>query len=338
MIRAGVVGASGYTGGELLRLLYTRDDIEVVQATSQRFLGMPVSQVHPNLRGLSDLRFSTDEELEDCDVLFCGLPHGTTMNRMETFLERSNHVIDLSADFRLNSPGQYEKWYGHTHAAPHLLEKFAYGIPELHRDEISEKGHAASPGCIASSIIFGLYPFKDLAERVMVDAKIGSSAAGNSPSDSTHHPERHGVIRPYAPAKHRHQAEVLQETGLDIMLTAHAVEMVRGISATLHIELKESLQEKDIWKKLRETYKDEPFIRFVKTKKGVFRFPEPKILAGSNYCDIGFELDFDHNRLVVVSALDNLVKGAAGAAVQCMNIIFDLEESKGLGFPGLHPV
>jgi N-acetyl-gamma-glutamyl-phosphate/LysW-gamma-L-alpha-aminoadipyl-6-phosphate reductase len=338
MIRAVVVGASGYTGGELLRLLFTRDDIEVVQATSQRFLGMPVSQVHPNLRGLSDLRFTTDDELEDCDVLFCGLPHGTTMNRMEAFLEKSEHVIDLSADFRLNSPEQYEKWYGHTHAAPHLFEKFAYGIPELHRDEISQKGNAASPGCIASSIIFGLYPFKDLAGRVMVDAKIGSSAAGNSPSDSTHHPERHGVIRPYAPAKHRHQAEVLQETGLDVMLTAHAVEMVRGISATIHIELKESLQEKDIWKTLRETYKDEPFIRFVKTKKGVFRFPEPKILAGSNYCDIGFELDFDHNRLVVVSALDNLVKGAAGAAVQCMNIIFDLEESKGLGFPGLHPV
>jgi N-acetyl-gamma-glutamyl-phosphate/LysW-gamma-L-alpha-aminoadipyl-6-phosphate reductase len=131
---------------------------------------------------------------------------------------------------------------------------------------------------------------------------------------------------------------VEQETGVDVMLTAHAVEMVRGISSTLHVELKETLSEKDVWSRLRENYQNEPFIRFVKSKKGVFRFPEPKILAGSNFCDIGFELDTDHNRLVLFSAIDNLVKGAAGAAMQCMNIIYNLEETKGLIFPGLHPV
>jgi N-acetyl-gamma-glutamyl-phosphate/LysW-gamma-L-alpha-aminoadipyl-6-phosphate reductase len=338
LIKALVVGASGYTGGELLRLLLARDDVEIIQATSQRFLGMPINQVHPNLRGLTELRFESDDEIKDCDVLFCGLPHGNTMKRMEGLLEKGRSVIDLSADFRLSSPELFEKWYGTTHAAPNLLEKFAYGIPELHREDIKEKGHVAAPGCIASSVIFGLYPFKDIAGRVLVDAKIGSSAAGNSPSDSTHHPERHGVIRPYAPAGHRHQAEVLQETGLDIMLTAHAVEMVRGISATIHIDLKDEVQEKDIWKLLRGKYQNEPFIRIVKTKKGVFRFPEPKILAGSNYCDIGFELDSDNNRLVVVSALDNLVKGAAGAAVQSMNIILNQDERKGLEFPGLHPI
>ncbi len=337
-LRAVVIGASGYTGGEVLRLLLTRDDIELVQATSQRFLGMPISQVHPNLRGLSELRFSSDDELETCDVLFCGLPHGTTMNRMERLLENAQHVIDLSADFRLKTPEQYEKWYSTKHASPQLLEKFAYGIPELHRNEILEKGHAAAPGCIASSIILALYPFKDIAGRVIADAKIGSSAAGNSPSESTHHPERHGVIRPYAPAGHRHQAEIEQETGVDVMLTAHAVEMVRGISSTMHIELKEPMTEKDIWVRLRDTYQNESFIRFVKSKKGVFRFPEPKIIAGSNYCDIGFELDNEHNRLVLFSAIDNLVKGAAGAAVQCMNIIYKFEETKGLTFPGLHPV
>ena len=338
MIKTSVIGASGYTGGELLRLLLTRDDIELVQATSQRFLGLQLGHVHPNLRALSELRFSTDDEIAECDVLFTALPHGTTMNRMKDFLNSAKHVIDLSADFRLRSPEVYQKWYDHPHAAPQLLERFSYGLPELHRNEIQQRGNAAAPGCIATSIILALYPVRELAGKVVADAKIGSSAAGNTPSDSTHHPERHGVIRPYAPAGHRHQAEVQQETGIDIMLTAHAVEMVRGISSTIHIDLKKQVTEKDLWGLLRDSYKNEPFIRLVKSKKGVFRFPEPKILAGSNYCDIGFELDEQHNRLVLFSALDNLMKGAAGSAMQCLNVIYNLEETKGLDFPGLHPV
>jgi len=199
-------------------------------------------------------------------------------------------------------------------------------------------GCAAAPGCIASSIILALHPVKELVRSVVADAKIGSSAAGNAPSDSSHHPERCGVIRPYAPAGHRHQAEILQETGIDVMLSAHAVEMVRGISSTIHIDLKKEVKEKEIWSLLRNAYNDEPFIRIVKSKKGVFRFPEPKILAGSNLCDIGFELDEAHNRLILFSSLDNLMKGAAGSAVQCMNLIFRVEETKGLEFPGLHPI
>jgi N-acetyl-gamma-glutamyl-phosphate/LysW-gamma-L-alpha-aminoadipyl-6-phosphate reductase len=338
MIRVAVIGASGYTGGELLRLLLTRDDIEIIQVTSQRFLGLPVTQVHPNLRGLTDLRFSSDEQILECDTLFSALPHGTSMNRMVEFFDKTEHVIDLSADFRLHTSEAYERWYGKAHSAPQLLDKFAYGIPELHRQDILDKGYVAAPGCIASSIILALHPFSGLASKVLVDSKIGSSAAGNSPSDSTHHPERHGVIRPYAPSSHRHQAEVTQETGVDIMLTAHAVEMVRGISSTIHIELNKNISDKEPWFILREAYGNEPFIRIVKSKKGVFRYPEPKILAGSNYCDIGFELDETHNRLILFSALDNLVKGAAGAAVQCMNLIYNLEETMGLKFPGLHPV
>ncbi|MCK5560745.1 MAG: N-acetyl-gamma-glutamyl-phosphate reductase, partial [Thermoplasmata archaeon] len=254
MIRAAVIGASGYTGGELLRLLLTRDDVELLQATSQRFLGMQLGHVHPNLRGLSELRFTTDEEILESDVIFCALPHGTAMLSMETLFNSAPHIIDLSADFRLHTPEQYEKWYGKAHAAPQLLDRFSYGIPELHRDEIKESGNAAAPGCIASSIILALYPFRDIVQRVVVDSKIGSSAAGNAPSDSSHHPERRGVIRPYAPAGHRHQAEVQQETGVDVMLTAHAIEMVRGISSTLHIDLKEPIKDKEIWSMLRNTY------------------------------------------------------------------------------------
>jgi len=341
MIKTAVIGASGYTGGELLRLLLTRSDIELVQATSRRFLGLPLGHVHPNLRGQTELSFTSDEEISECDVLFTALPHGASMARMKEFLEIAKHVIDLSADFRLNSADTYERWYDKTHVAPDLLDNFSYGLPELHRDEIKAKGCAAAPGCIATSIILALHPVKELAARVVADAKIGSSAAGNTPSDSSHHPERHGVVRAYAPVGHRHQAEIEQETGLDVMLSAHAIEMVRGISTTIHIELKDefkNIQDKDVWKLLRSTYKNEHFIRFVKSKKGVFRYPEPKILAGSNFCDIGFELDRAHGRLVIISAIDNLMKGAAGSAMQCMNVIFDLDETKGLEFPGLHPI
>lgn len=338
MIKAAIIGASGYTGGELLRLLLMRDDVELIQVTSQRFLGIQVGHVHPNLRGLSDLRFTSDEEIQECNVIFCGLPHGTTMKRMEGLLKSAPHVIDLSADFRLSTPEEYLQWYSTPHASPQLLEKFPYGLPELHRDEIKNKGCAAAPGCIATSVILALYPVRELVGKAIADSKIGSSAAGNAPSDSSHHPERHGVIRPYAPAGHRHQAEISQETGINVMLTAHAIEMVRGISSTIHVELNKEVQDKDIWNMIRNTYQNEPFIRIIKSKKGVFRFPEPKILAGSNYCDIGFELDSNNNRLVLFSSLDNLMKGAAGSAVQCMNVIFNIEETKGLRFPGLHPV
>jgi len=333
-----VVGASGYTGGELLRLLFQRSDVNVVQVTSRRFLGQPVSILHPNLRGVADMRFEDDGSLRECDVLFTCLPHGKSMDRMKEFLGHAQHVIDLSADFRLSSSEDYVRWYGREHPAPDLLPRFPYGLPELHREEVREKGNAAAPGCIASSIVLALYPVRHLVDRVVCDAKIGSSAAGNSPGESTHHPERSGVIRPYAPVRHRHQAEVEQELGLDVMLTAHAVEMVRGISTTSHVLLKEDVAEKELWRLYREAYGSEPFMRIVKSRKGLFRYPEPKIVVGSNYCDVGFELDPDHRRLVVFSALDNLVKGAAGSAVQCMNVIMGMEETAGLEFTGLHPV
>jgi len=338
MTTVGIIGASGYTGGELLRLLLPRDDIEIVQATSRRYMGEPLVMVHPNLRGIAgELRFSSDEKVEKCDVLFTCLPHGSTMTRMDDLMTSADHVVDLSADFRLQDPDLYSKWYGTPHSAARLLPKFAYGLPELHRDDIKELGNASGVGCVATSVNLPLYPFREFAEKVVADVKIGSSAAGNSPSDSSHHPERKGVIRPYAPAGHRHQAEVIQECGMDVMLTAHAVEMVRGISTTLHLQLKRPLEEKECWSILRKCYGDEPFIRIVKSKKGLYRYPEPKILEGTNYCDIGFELDRDHNRLVLFCAIDNLVKGAAGSAVQCMNIMLGLPETKGLEFPGLHP-
>lgn len=338
MITVSVIGGSGYIGGEVLRILSTRKDIEIIQVTSQSQLGQHVHSTHPNLRNILDLRFTSPEDLEDADVIFSALPHGTSNRSMRDVMKHSDHVIDLSADFRLNSVEEYGKWYGEEHSAPELMKEFPYGLPEIHREEIAEKGRAAAPGCVATSMILGLYPFRDIAQRVLVDSKIGSSASGRSSSAASHHPERSGTIRPYAAVGHRHTAEVLQETGLDVMITVHAVEMVRGISSTIHIDLESPVQEKEIWKRLRDAYGDERFIRIVKANKGLFRYPEPKFLIGSNFCDIGFELDRKNGRLVVFSAIDNLMKGGAGSGVQCMNTILGLDESLGLEFPGLHPV
>ncbi|MBN1390239.1 MAG: N-acetyl-gamma-glutamyl-phosphate reductase [Candidatus Thermoplasmatota archaeon] len=333
-----IIGGSGYVGGEVARLVLMRDDLELVQVTSSSTLGEHVHSAHPNLRGRTDLRFTSPDELKDVDFIFSALPHGTSDSKMKDLLSHAEHVIDTSADFRLNDPEVYRKWYGHDHASPELMESFPYGLPELHRSEIREKGRAAAPGCVATSTILGLFPFREIAQRVLVDSKIGSSAAGKTVSDSSHHPERSGVIRPYAPVDHRHRAEILQETGVDVMMTVHAVEMVRGISTTIHIEIGEKLTEKDVWGYLRSTYGKEPFIRVIRSQKGIFRYPEPKLIAGSNYCDLGFELDPNSNRLVVFSAIDNLMKGAAGSAMQCMNVIMGCDETKGLEFTGLHPI
>ncbi|MGA1822017.1 MAG: N-acetyl-gamma-glutamyl-phosphate reductase [Thermoplasmatota archaeon] len=338
MINVGILGGSGYTGGELIRLLSVRDDVEITQVTSNSNLGLNIHQVHPNLRGFSDMRFTSEDELGSFDVLFTCLPHGKVQSRMSDLLKRADKVIDLSADFRLNDQDLYTKWYGDRHRSPDLLGSFVYGLPELHRKELSESTRAAGPGCIATASILGLYPFREIAGRVIIDAKIGSSASGKESSPSTHHPVRNGVIRPYAPISHRHQAEILQETGREVSMTVHAVEMVRGISSTIHVELKEDLNERDVWKMLRDSYGNEPFIRIISGKKGLFRYPEPKLVAGTNFCDIGFELDNEGDRLVIFSAIDNLVKGAAGSAVQSMNIMMGIEETKGLRYPGLHPV
>lgn len=338
MITAGVIGGSGYVGGELLRLLSLRKDLEIVQVTSGSNLGLNIHQVHPNLRGFSDLRFTSEEELGSFDVLFTALPHGKVQEKMPDLLIKADKVIDLSADYRLKDEDLYEKWYGEEHRTPQLLDTFTYGLPELHREELMESSRAAAPGCVATASILGAYPFREVAESILIDAKIGSSAAGRSHTPSSHHPERNGIIRPYAPTSHRHQAEILQETGMDPAMTVHAVEMVRGISSTIHINLKDDLEEKDIWRLLRDHFGNETFIRIVKAKKGIFRYPEPKLVAGTNFCDIGFELDRRNSRLVVFSAIDNLVKGAAGSAVQSMNLMLGIEETTGLFYPGLHPI
>jgi N-acetyl-gamma-glutamyl-phosphate/LysW-gamma-L-alpha-aminoadipyl-6-phosphate reductase len=221
-----------------------------------------------------------------------------------------------------------------------------YGIPELHRKAISQARFITGAGCLATASILALLPvFKHdiLARReVFIEAKVGSSAAGDTPQLSTHHPERSGSVRSFQPTGHRHIAEIVQELGfgqpLSVHFSATAIEAVRGVLATCHVFLKDGIEEKDVWRAYRSEYGDEPFMRIVKERQGVYRYPEPKILAGTNFCDVGFEKEARGARLVVMAALDNLGKGAAGNGVQAMNLACALPETTGLEFPGLHPV
>lgn len=334
MINVGIVGGSGYTGGELIRILLGHSEIELGKITSREFAGKSLWKVHPNLRDVP-LRFSKQsQEFSDCDVVFLCVPHTASMEMVPDLVEQTK-IVDLSADFRLNSAKKYEQWYGVKHSAPKLLEQRVYGIPELHRDEIKKANLVACAGCEATSSILALAPLKGKLKKVVVDAKIGGSAAGRSPNAGTHYPERANTVRPYAPDKHRHAAEIEQETGANVAMSAHAVDLVRGILTTNHVlDYSGDLNEtRSLYKGF---YKDSPFIRITPTQ--VQFLPNPKYVLGSNYCDLGFALDEENQRLVVFSALDNLVKGAAGQAIQCMNLMFNLKEETGLKGLPIYPI
>ena len=348
-MKIGIMGASGYAGGELLRLLLPHPEAEVEFATSSRFSGEFVHMVHPNLRGSTKLKFtppSIPRMTEDCNLIFLATPHGVSKDMVGDFLEAGVRVVDLSADFRLNDPKDYPKWYGWEHPHPELLSDAVFGLPELHREEIRGANLVACSGCMAGASILGLAPLVKTAfvekERITIDAKIGSSGGGSDPTLASHHPERFGALRPYKVVGHRHIAEIEQELTLagghllKVGFTPHAVNMARGILATIHIWLNRPLRDRDIWAAFRKAYSDEPFIRLVKSRKGLYQLPDPKVVSGTNFCDIGFELDPHAGRLVVFSAIDNLVKGAAGQAVQCFNVMQGLDERTGLEHVGLH--
>ncbi len=341
-----IAGGSGYTGGELLRLLLFHPYADIKQVTSEKLFGKMISKTHPNLRKITSLKFSSLSDLEECDVLFVCLPHGESMQRIEEFKSKAKKIIDLSADFRLNSATDYEFWYKKEHKRPDLLSEFLYGIPELHREKMKTANYISSAGCNATVTILGLYPlYKNMlveTDKTVVEVKVGSSESGNKSNPASHHPERSGCVRSFKPTRHRHIAEIEQELNIPesvhIHFSATSIDMVRGVLATCHVFLKEKMDEKDIWKVYRKEYGNEPFIRIVKEKEGHYRYPEPKILIGTNYCDIGFELDTETHRLIVISAIDNLMKGAAGQAVQAFNLMHGFEERTGLQFPGLHPI
>ena len=344
MLNVAIVGASGYAGGELLRLLLAHPQVEVSQITSETYAGQYAHFCHPNLRGHTELRFRSLADLAACDLLFLALPHGEAMKRIDAFAAMAGRIVDLSADFRLRDPADYVKWYGKAHAAPGWLERFVYGVPELHRHELAGACFASGSGCNAVVSLLALWPLcrRGLVREAVVDVKVGSSEGGHEPSPAAHHPERAGVVRTYAPVGHRHLAELAQELSLPdgqgLHFSITSVDIVWGALATCHCLLHDELDEKQAWQFYRDDYGQEPFVRLVRARRGIHRFPEPKLLSGSNHCDVGFAADPGRKRLVVVAGIDNLVKGAAGNAVQTMNVMMGWPEGQGLGFPGLHPI
>ncbi|HYF13799.1 MAG TPA: N-acetyl-gamma-glutamyl-phosphate reductase [Phycisphaerales bacterium] len=335
-----IVGGSGYTGGELLRLLLDHPHARVQSITSRSLAGQPVHRVHPNLRKRTDLLFTVPQEVTACDVIFLCLPHGGASKEIERWAGLAPLVIDLSADFRLRDPATYRKWYETEHPAPARLARAVYGLPELSREKLRGARLVSGVGCNATAMNLALLPLAraGLIQRVICDVKVGSSEAGAEATEGSHHPERSRAVRTYAPVSHRHSAEVTQELGdfpLDVTVTA--IEMVRGVMCTAHVLPTRPVEQKELWKLYRGAYAGEPFVRLVAERSGLHRFPDPKIVAGSNYADVGFEPDPAGGRILAMCAIDNLMKGAAGSAVQCMNIALGLDETAGLGFPGLHP-
>jgi N-acetyl-gamma-glutamyl-phosphate/LysW-gamma-L-alpha-aminoadipyl-6-phosphate reductase len=339
-IRASIVGASGYSGGELIRLLLSHPEVSVTQVTSRSQVGRPIHFVHPNLRGCSSLAFTPADDLEPVDVLFLCLPHTHAAGDIDSWRAKGKLVIDLSADFRLRDPAAYAQWYEWKHPSPGMLNEAVYGLPEISRSRLAGAHLISGVGCNATAMILALLPLAraGLVESAVADIKVGSSEGGAEASQASHHPERSRAVRTYSTAGHRHLAEVQQaipEIQLDATITA--IEMVRGVLCTAHVRPTRTVNQRDLFRIYREAYADEPFVRIVCDRAGLHRLPDPHILAGSNFADVGFAVDERSGRIIALAAIDNLMKGAAGSAVQSMNIALGFPETTGLSFPGLHP-
>ncbi|MDZ4769333.1 MAG: N-acetyl-gamma-glutamyl-phosphate reductase [Chloroflexota bacterium] len=353
-LKVGVVGGSGYTGGELLRYLRSHPRVTVTQITSRDNAGHYVHAVHPGLRGRSSLQFIHPDALTTCDALFLCLPHGEAARQIDRLAALAPVIIDLSADFRLHDSDAYARWYGGDSdgggesdgggdARPAAwVDRFVYGLPEVNRDRLRGASCASGVGCNATAVNLALLP---LARAGLIDyaacaVSVGSSEGGAVVSTGSHHPIRSGAVRTYKATGHRHGAEValILGAGVRVHLAITAIEMIRGVHVVAHVTTNAPLTDKELWRLYRGAYKDEPFVRLVAGKTGMHRLPEPRIVAGTNFCDVGFELDADDPRhVVVVSALDNLGKGAAGSAVQCLNLMCGFDEMDGLDMIGVYP-
>lgn len=339
-VRASIVGGTGYTGGELLRILAGHPGVEIGQVTSRSLVDQPMHRVHPNLRGVVELSFVTPDQVEACDVLFLCMPHGAAAGEIERWRGLAPLVIDLSADFRLRDAAAYREWYGEPHQAPGLLGEAVYGLAEVSREKLAGAELISGVGCNATAMTLALLPLAraGLIKSAIADVKVGSSEGGAEANAGSHHPVRARTVRTYSPSGHRHLAEVFQSLGaMDLDATITAVDMVRGVLCTAHVTPTEPVDMKRLWKLYRAAYRDEPFVRLVAERAGANRLPDPRVLVGSNFADVGFAIDERSGRILALAAIDNLVKGAAGSAVQAMNLALGLEERTGLTFPGLHP-
>lgn len=345
MIRVGIVGASGYTGIELIRLLSLHPETEIVAVTSRQYAGKPVAEVFPSLAGkrsllLEDL--APDEIAARADLIFTAVPHKTAMDIVPKFLAARKKVVDLSADFRIRDVSVYEEWY-QPHSAPDILSQAVYGLPEIYGDAIRTTSLVANPGCYPTSAILGVAPLVKSGlvdcETLIIDSKSGTSGAGRAAQTGTLYCEVTDGFRAYKVAEHRHTPEIEQEIGVlcgqrvRLSFTPHLVPMSRGILGTIYAKAVRPMAQDELQELYAKFYKDAPFVRICPNGQ----FPATQFVRGSNFCDIGFRYDSRTGRIIVLSAIDNLVKGAAGQAVQNMNLMCGLPETLGLQVVPLFP-
>ncbi len=344
MIKTAVLGATGYAGIELVRILSAHPEAELKILGSQSYDGQPVSEVYGSFDHVLDMTCTKldIDEVAKCDVAFTALPHGASKDVIPSLIERGLKVIDLSGDFRYDDAAVYEKWYGQEHSSPELLAESVYGLPELYRDRIRRARLIGNPGCYTTCSILGAYPLLDSgigkSENIIVDAKSGVTGAGRGLGLAYHFCECTENTKAYKVATHRHTSEIEQELSkaakseVMISFTPHLIPQKRGILSTIYINLNRKCTAEELTELYREFYKDEYFVRV----KPVGTLPETKCVAGSNFVDIGIVVDERLCRAVIVSAIDNIYKGAAGQAVQNMNLIFGLDEKTGIDNAGFY--
>lgn len=341
--KVAVLGASGYTGSDLLRFLLVHPNVEVTHLTAEKHAGKMISDVFPHLKGFLDLELKPLKPKsipKDIDIVFTALPHGTSAKVIKELYERDIKIIDLGADFRLSNKN-YKKWYG-EHPCPELIKKAVYGITELNRHKVKKAKLVANPGCYPTSSILGLAPLliNKIADHasIIIDSKSGVSGAGRSPSLDYHYSEVNEGMKAYKVGEHRHMPEIEEAlsnySGLKVKVsfTPHLIPMDRGILSTIYVNLNKSLTTKKLIDIYNEHYKDERFVRI--SPENVY--PSTNQVRGSNYCDIGVKVN-SNNTAVIVSVIDNLVKGASGQAVQNMNVMMGYEEATGLEMSPVFP-
>jgi N-acetyl-gamma-glutamyl-phosphate reductase len=345
MIKVAIAGASGYTGLELVRLLTTHTQVKITAISSEKYQGQMLADVFPSFGGFSDLQFTplTPSIAADCDILFLALPHTTALDQMPAFLQQSCRVIDLSADFRLQSQDTFQQWYAVPHTQSEALEQAVYGLPEIHRERIKTAKLVANPGCYPTSVLLALLPILTTdwvnADSIIADCKSGVSGAGRKLALVSLFSECNEAVSAYALGTHRHTPEIEQEISTflgqetKITFSPHLVPMTRGMLATVYINLKKELALSELEQKYREYYVNEPFVRVLNSGTCA----NTHTVVASNFCDIGLAIDARAKRIIITAAIDNLVKGAAGQAIQNMNIMLGLDEKTALDSPGIFP-
>lgn len=339
MVKIGIIGATGYTGGELIRILAGHPEVEVTAITSRSNEGKKLEDVYPNFLGWNGPTFSgsdSPEAVAGCDLVFLAVPHGVAMNIAPALLEKGQKVIDLGTDFRFRDYQIFETWYKHEHCQPELTKNAVYGLPEIYRKEIRNATVIGNPGCYPTSVILGCYPFLKAgvidSSQIIIDSKSGVSGAGRKAEFSYSYPEMFGNFKAYGTPVHRHTPEIEQEISLlagvevRVSFTPHLLPVSRGILSTLHLKLTQNITTEEAEALIAETYQGEPFIKLMKTPN----LPELKGVVGTNYCHLGVRVDPRTHQMIVISVIDNMVKGAAGQAIQNMNLMCNLPETMGL--------